>query len=296
MVICEICRSDAVDVVGANAFVTGEDRARTVESARVSLAPCELLRRVFVGELRLFQPLDDRRLRSQKLVRGNAATAHIGRNPRHICKKARDLVRRRFNLNSAFEDAVRRAFKAIAEDEGREWLQRHLNYCTAPLLFEPWVLDADTTVKPLYGHQEGAVLGYNPKKPGRPSHVYHTYTMAGLRLVLDVEVAAGNEHASKHAAPGLWALLDRIPRDCWPAFLRGDSGFGTEAAMREAEQRGLPYLFKLRLTANVKKLIKKTFSKDDWTAARPGLARKRPIRCGWRAGAASARRSSCAAG
>ena len=114
------------------------------------------------------------------------------------------------------------------------------------------------------------MLGYNPKKPGRPSHVYHTYTMAGLRLVLDVDVAPGNEHASSHATPGLWALLDRIPRDCRPAFLRGDSGFGTEAVMREAEQRELPYLFKLRLTANVKKLIKKTFSKDDWTNASQG--------------------------
>ena len=41
-----------------------------------------------------------------------------------------------------------------------------------PLLSEPWILDVDTTVKPLYGHQEGAVVGYNPKKPGRPSHCY----------------------------------------------------------------------------------------------------------------------------
>ena len=40
--------------------------------------------------------------------------------------------------------------------------------------------------------------------------------------------------------------------------------------MSKAEQRGLPYLFKLRLTANVKKLIKKTFSKDDWTNASQG--------------------------
>ena len=168
------------------------------------------------------------------------------------------------------EDAVRRGFKAIGEDEGKQWLQRHLDYCTAPLLSEPWILDGDSTVKPLYGHQEGAVLGYNPKKPGRPSHVYHTYTMAGLRLVLGVDVGPGNEHASSHAAPGLWALLDRIPRDCWPALLRGDSGFGTEAIMREAEQRRLPYLLKLRLTANVKKLINKTFSKDDWTGAGQG--------------------------
>jgi hypothetical protein len=28
-------------------------------------------------------------------------------------------------------------------------------------------------VKPLYGHQEDAQVGYNPQKPGRPSHVYH---------------------------------------------------------------------------------------------------------------------------
>src|ERR1039458_2188169 len=115
------------------------------------------------------------------------------------------------------EDAVRRAFTAIEEEPGAAWLRRHLNYCMEPLLSEPWILDVDTTVKPLYGHQEGAVVGYNPKKPGRPSHCYHTYSMAGTRLVFDVDVVAGNEHTSKHFAPGLWALLDRIPRDLWPS-------------------------------------------------------------------------------
>ncbi|WP_297394309.1 hypothetical protein [Acidiferrobacter sp.] len=38
----------------------------------------------------------------------------------------------------------------------------------------PWILDLDTTVKCLYGKQEGAVVGYNPHKPGRPSHSYHS--------------------------------------------------------------------------------------------------------------------------
>ena len=66
------------------------------------------------------------------------------------------------------EDAVRRALSKIEEEAGRAWLQEQLDYCTRPLLGEPWILDVDTTVKPLYGHQEGAVLGYNPKKPGRP--------------------------------------------------------------------------------------------------------------------------------
>src|ERR1700677_167652 len=112
-------------------------------------------------------------------------------------------------------------------------------------------------VKPLYGRQEGAVVGYNPKKPGRPSHCYHTYSMAGTRLVFDVDVCAGDEHASNHAAPALWALLDRTARDCWPTLLRGDKGSGNEKIMREAELRALAYLFKLRLTANVRRAIER---------------------------------------
>ena len=107
-------------------------------------------------------------------------------------------------------------------------MRRHLDHCLEPLLSERWILDIDTTVKPLYGRQEGAVVGYNPKKPGRPSHCYHTYSMAGTRLVFDVDVCAGDEHGSNHAAPALWALLDRTARDCWPTLLRGDKGFGRE--------------------------------------------------------------------
>ena len=31
---------------------------------------------------------------------------------------------------------------------------------------ERLVLDLDATIKPLYGHQDGAVVSYNPRKPG----------------------------------------------------------------------------------------------------------------------------------
>ena len=126
------------------------------------------------------------------------------------------------------EDAVRRAFAAIEEEAGAVWMRRHLDYCLEPLLSEPWILDIDTTVKPLYGHQEGAVVGYNPKKPGRPSHCYHTYSMAGTRLVFDVDVCAGDEHASNHAAPALWALLDRTARDCWPTLFAATRASATK--------------------------------------------------------------------
>ena len=91
----------------------------------------------------------------------------------------------------ASEDSVRRGLERIEVGDGASWLQGHLDDTVRPLLSEPWILDCDTTIKPLYGHQEGAVVSYNPKKPGRPSHAYHAFLMAGTRLVLDVAVAPG---------------------------------------------------------------------------------------------------------
>jgi hypothetical protein len=96
----------------------------------------------------------------------------------------------------ASEDSVRRALLGMKEEESDRWMQRHLKASYQPLLEEPWILDMDSTVKPLYGHQEDAKLGYKPTKPGRPSHVYHTNFIANLRIVLEVEVQAGNQTAT----------------------------------------------------------------------------------------------------
>jgi hypothetical protein len=94
------------------------------------------------------------------------------------------------------EDALRNALGRIPEAAGVAWLDGHLHDSVQALLDAPWILDTDTTIKPLYGKQEGAVVSYNPKKPGRPSHSYHTYLMAGLRLVLGVEVCAVTGHSA----------------------------------------------------------------------------------------------------
>lgn len=47
------------------------------------------------------------------------------------------------------EDSVRRGFQGLAEAEGVHWLQTSLNQVYAPLLSEPWILDADATIKTL---------------------------------------------------------------------------------------------------------------------------------------------------
>ena len=82
----------------------------------------------------------------------------------------------------ASEGSVRRGLERIGAEVGASWLQGHLDDTVRPLLSEPWVRDCDTTIKPLHGHQQGAVVSYNPKNPGHPSHAWRqspSWSMSG---------------------------------------------------------------------------------------------------------------------
>jgi len=170
---------------------------------------------------------------------------------------------------------VRRALaKGRAQVEAQQavarWQIHHLRESYGPLLSVPWILDIDSTIKTIYGHQEGAEVGYNPHKRGRPSHVYHTYLMGAARLVLDVEVQPGKQTAASHALPGLWRLLEALPASAQPWLVRGDCGFGQEGVMSEAEARDRAYLFKLRLTRRPKDLIRRLEQQGQWQDAGQG--------------------------
>jgi len=167
------------------------------------------------------------------------------------------------------EDALRRAIACLSEPQGRTWLRTHLLGSVQAALNTPWILDIDTTIKLLYGKQEGAQVSYNPKKPGRPSHALHTYWVANLRLVLDVIVSPGKAHSAGKAMPGLTEILDQLQPPQRPALVRGDCGFGNEPFIAELEERKQPYLFKLKQTAGVKKLLSRQFARDDWSTPGP---------------------------
>jgi hypothetical protein len=94
--------------------------------------------------------------------------------------------------------------------------------------------------------------------------------MAGLRQVLGAEVHPGNAHSAKHAQPGLLKLLDELPANRRPKLVRGDNAFGTEAMMAALEVRQQPYLFKLKLSKNVKRHIGRVFSESGWRDAGQG--------------------------
>jgi len=169
------------------------------------------------------------------------------------------------------EAAARRAMKAIDEAAGVSWLDAQLRLSTeATLAAGSWILDTDTTVKCLYGKQEGAVVSYNPTKRGRPSHNYHSCFMANTRMALCIEVNQGNEHTSHHVMPSLWAYYDSLSSERRPVLIRGDIFLGNEGFLSSAESRSAHYLTKLRLTANVKRLIERLFFSATWVDAGHG--------------------------
>ena len=153
------------------------------------------------------------------------------------------------------EDSVRLAFLRTDPEACAQWQQNTLAAIWAPVLKDPWILDMDMTVKPIYGHQEGAQIAYNPHKPGRPSHTLHTWFVRRLRLVLDVEVRSGKEHAASHGSSRLWTLWESWPKESRPWLMCGDAGFGNEGLMSECEKREQQYLFRLRQSLRVKQLI-----------------------------------------
>jgi len=128
------------------------------------------------------------------------------------------------------------------------------------------VADWDFTVIRRYGKQEDDAIGYNPQKPGRPSHHPLACVIGGTRLCLHMEWRKGNTVSSS----GWIEAMEKVWRSPLAQHRirlnRGDIGFGQEPIMAWHEQgtgKRQSFLFKLRLSANVKKAIS-AVPWDDW--------------------------------
>ncbi len=167
-------------------------------------------------------------------------------------------------------ESVRRAIAREGRDRMQAWLQQQLLYAVRPVLRRAWILDEDVTSRIVFGTQEGAVVGYNGKKPGHPSLALHTYVVAHLRLILDVHVKPGNETSGAHGHDGLIDLVTSLPAAERPSLVRGDIAYGFDTHMSALEQLNLRYLFKVRRSDGVKELIAETASRSDWVDSGKG--------------------------
>ena len=73
-----------------------------------------------------------------------------------------------------------------------------------------------------------------------------------------------------HVNAALSRLLDELgdgPGARRPALVRGNSGYANEGILLELEARNQPYLLRLRQTANVQRLVRRRFERQDGSRA-----------------------------
>jgi hypothetical protein len=117
------------------------------------------------------------------------------------------------------------------------------------------VLILDSTICERYGRQQGARKGYNPRKPGRPSH--HPLKAAlGSGYVVNLWNRRGDTH-SAHQCIGFYQQTRReLPDTLRVQWVLADSGFGEEGFLEHLEAQNQRYIVALRLTACVQRAIR----------------------------------------
>jgi len=86
-------------------------------------------------------------------------------------------------------------------------------------------LDLDLHVTPVFGRQQRAAVGYNPKKKGRKCYQTMLCFVGETRDYLGGLFRSGNHHSSYQAIPFLKKMLGRLPGHLEKIRLRADSGF-----------------------------------------------------------------------
>lgn len=180
-----------------------------------------------------------------------------GRRFAHVQRLREDpTVNELFGLDRVVgDDTLRRFLASVPEDQGAAWVAGAAQRLWSALP-DPLILDWDSTVQTKYGRQEGAAVGYNPQKRGRKSFHPLLAVAAGTRLCPYYRLRSGDTVTATQ-----WeSAMEECQRWLGPAKVwlnRGDLGLGQEriCAWHETPAGRPGYLFRLKLTANVKRAI-----------------------------------------
>src|SRR5512139_3272479 len=117
------------------------------------------------------------------------------------------------------------------------------------------IFDLDSTVLILYGRQEMARIGYNPKKWGRPS--YHPL-LCFNGITKDFwhgELRPGNTHTATGTVELLKTSFAKLPPSVKIVIIRADKGFYDHETIEYLESNDALFVIVARLTAPVKREI-----------------------------------------
>ena len=138
--------------------------------------------------------------------------------------------------------------------KGRNSLVKLHDAWRAAMLGQPAraVLDLDSTVRTVYGHQERAEVGYNPRKRGRPSYLPLLCFEANTQDCWEGSYHPGDTHVSTITIPLLERAFPKLPASIRDVRVRADSAFYDHEIIEFIEGKRAFYAILARLTRPLK--------------------------------------------
>src|SRR5713226_7127172 len=117
------------------------------------------------------------------------------------------------------------------------------------------ILDLDTTVLTVYGRQEGAEVGYNPQKRGRPSYLPLLCFEGNTQDCWEGSYHPGDTHVSTITIPLLEHAFPKLPESIREVRVRADAAFFDHEIVRFIEGKRAFYAIVARLTPPLKRRL-----------------------------------------
>ena len=147
--------------------------------------------------------------------------------------------------------AYQRYFNKFSQAINQRVFSELFEWFFSELIFDNYTLDFDSTVMVREGRQEGAVKGYNPKRPGRPSHHPLPAFISDVRMIANYWLRPGNTSASTNYLSFLEDTHSRL-HNKKVGLIRMDSGFFSGDTMKYLEDNRLPYIIACRFNNRIK--------------------------------------------
>jgi hypothetical protein len=117
------------------------------------------------------------------------------------------------------------------------------------------IFDLDSTVVTVFGHQDGAEVGYNPRYRGKRSYNPLLCVEANSSYLWDSELRAGNAGTWDGSVELLDTCFANVPPDIRELRVRADAGFGFHPVFEALEARPAEYAVVARLTQAFRRLL-----------------------------------------
>jgi hypothetical protein len=142
------------------------------------------------------------------------------------------------------------------------WQQMHYvndrllqNFIHLPTHRSRMIFDLDSTVVTVFGHQEHAAVGYNPRYRGKRSYNPLLCIESNSSYLWDTELRAGNASTWDGSPELLDTCFENVPPDIREIRLRADSGFGFNPVLDALEQRAVQYAVVARMTPGLRRWL-----------------------------------------